>query len=79
MSKQLKRFKESRKFGGTIYALLVLLSHSGVQEHRADQFVDAVSADLGVRQLEKMKTKDLYEMVDGFVAHEEEHLLTYQH
>ena len=79
MSKQLKQFKASRKAGGTIYALYVLMSHSGVQEHRADQFVDAVSADLGIRQMERMKSKDLFDMVDGFVAHEEEHLLTYQH
>ena len=73
----LNSFKAARKHYGSIGALYFMLSKAEVCEQCADHLVDGVSSDLGSRAIEKMKTKDLYDIVDGFLlVYQEHHAVT---
>ena len=73
----LNSFKTARKYYGSIGAIYFMLSRAEVCEQYADHLVDGVSSDIGTRAIEKMKAKDLYDIVDGsLLAYQEHHPAT---
>ena len=66
-------FKRNRKTFGSVLALVHALIHSGVEAEQGDHFIDSILADLGYRKLEKMKTKNLYDIYDGYCLYIQEH------
>jgi hypothetical protein len=75
----LKQFKQLRKAEGTWFAVFSTLARAGVDEDRAEHFVDGLSCDLGRRKVEKMKSKHIHELLDGFITFCEEHMLLAHH
>jgi hypothetical protein len=69
----LSNFREARKYYGTIGAMYYLLSKAKVCDECAEHFIDAVTSDFGVRNLEKEKAKNIYDLVDGFYLAYSEH------
>jgi hypothetical protein len=63
----LSTFKQVRKNQGSIYSMYVMLDKAGLCEQQTDRAVDAIVSDLGIRFVEKMKSKDLYDTLDGFL------------
>ena len=73
----LDSFKAARKYYGSIGAMYFMLSRAKVCDQYADHLVDGVSSDIGTRAIEKMKAKDLYDIVDGsLLAYQEHHSVT---
>ena len=73
----LDSFKAARKYYGSIGSMYFMISRAEVCEQHADHLVDGISSDLGTRVIEKMKSKDLYDIVDGFLlAYQEHHSVT---
>ena len=61
----LKTFKEVRKETGTWNAVLTMLCHAGLQDELIEHLMDGFAVELGPRNAEKIKTKDLYDFLDG--------------
>jgi hypothetical protein len=72
----IKTFKSVRKEQGTVWAMCAFLSAGGLCEHRVERAMDGIVADLGLRALEQMKSKDVYDLCDGFILACQEHLIT---
>jgi hypothetical protein len=71
----LASFKKARKALGTIGSSYWFLTQCDVCEDCIEHYIDGIATDLGVRQLEKMKSNDLYQMHDGFLlAYQEHHI-----
>ena len=66
-------FKSNRKTYGSVLALVHALIYSGVKAEQGDHFIDSVLTDLGYRTIEKMKTKNLYDIYDGYCLYVQEH------
>ena len=69
----LATFKQTRKEVGSVMALVKGLMYSNIPDENGDRFIDAVLCDLGMRKLEKMKTKNLYDILDGYLIYHSEH------
>ena len=69
----LASFKTARKAFGSISAVLWMLGAAGVSEEAAEHSIDGLAADIGVRNIEKAKTKDLYDFCDGVILYWQEH------
>jgi hypothetical protein len=54
-----------------------MLIRAGIPEESIDHFIDSVAVDLGRRQVEKLKTKHLYQILDGYLLACQEYLLTH--
>ena len=63
----LSTFKKYRKHEGTCAALMICLIKSGVKATDARDAVCGLIDTYNIRALEKMKSKDLYEYIEGFV------------
>jgi hypothetical protein len=73
----LKKFKSIRKTFGTVYGMCSMLESGGLTEHQVERAVDAIVADLGLGKLERMKSKDTYDICDGFLVGCQEYNLTH--
>jgi hypothetical protein len=69
----LSTYKKARKALGTIGSSYWFLTQCDVCEDCIEHYIDGIASDLGVRRLEKMQSKDLYDMHDGFVLAFQEH------
>jgi hypothetical protein len=61
-------FKETRNKSGTYFALFSFLATANICEKHSTHFVDGICSTLGQRNVEKAKSKELYEMLEGFVV-----------
>lgn len=64
---KLSTFKKYRKHEGTCAALMVCLIKSGIKATDARDAVCGLIEQYTIRGLEKLKSKDLYEYVEGFL------------
>ena len=63
----LATFKEVRNQAGTPTAVYYMLNNAGLDEERIESFCTDLMEDLGGRFIEKMKAKDLYAYIDGYL------------
>ena len=71
----LASYKEARKHYGTIGSMYWFASKTSMDETTADASIDRIASDLGSRRLEKMKSKHLYDLMDGLCLAYEEHFV----
>jgi hypothetical protein len=64
----LATFKAIRKQGGTPYAFYWSLSKAGIHDAAIDRFFDGAVAHFGFRTLEQTKSKNLYDLIDGWLT-----------
>ena len=64
---KLSTFKKYRKHEGTCAALMICLIRSGIKSTDARDAVCELIENYTIRGLEKLKSKDLYDYVEGFV------------
>jgi hypothetical protein len=68
----LHTYKEARKRYGSIGSMYWLASKTSMNEETADTSIDRIASDLGCRRLETMKSKHLYEVMEGLIIAYEE-------
>ena len=71
----LHTFKQARKNYGTIGSIYWFLSCAEIREDCVDHAVDGFSTELGVRVLEQAKSKELYQLLDGYALAYQEHFV----
>ena len=64
----LHAFKNLRRKGGTPYSFYYSLSKAGLADDVIDNVFDSAVAHFGFRVLEKAKSSDLYDLLDGFIV-----------
>jgi hypothetical protein len=74
----LHTYKKARKRYGTIGSLYWLASKTSMDEATADTSIDRIASDLGCRRLEQMKSKHLYDLMDGLILAYQEWIETPQ-
>jgi len=63
----LASYKAARKKYGTIGSMYWMASKTAMDEATADTSIDRIASDLGCRRLEQMKSKHLYDLMDGLL------------
>ncbi len=64
---KLSTFKKYRKHEGTCAALMICLIKSGIKPTEARDAVCGLIDTYTIRGLEKLKSKDLYDYIEGFL------------
>jgi hypothetical protein len=73
----LDTFKQLRKDEGSWSAAYTMLIKAGIPEQSIEHFIDSVAVDLGRRQVEKLKSKHLYQILDGYLLACQEYMLSH--